>query len=382
MKIKLVVISSLLVAFAVGNFYKFSVISPDVHVSLLDIAVSLLTVVAIFRNKLKIEKYLVLFLGLGLISLIPACFHYGQSATLVGLLYLARFAVYALFAWTIKSLLKPEGTTQLILILGILLVTVGLGQYFLFPDVRALQVAEWDPHYFRVVGTLLDPGFMGIMLLLFMLFLTELKDNFFKIIWGFTYLAFILTYSRSSYLAYIVAMGFVAFKRKSLRLLLFTWLLLGISLPLLPRASSGEGVKLERTSSIQARITNWLQAATIFKEHPVLGVGFNVYRYAQNEYGFLGESKWLQSHAGAGADSSLLFVGATTGLIGLMAYLFYLDGLWKNSKIKPYLVAILVHSLFLNSLFYPFVLVFLALLTDCKLPSTLSESDSRPHPSR
>ena len=39
--------------------------------------------------------------------------------------------------------------------------------YFIFPDVRSLAVDQWDPHYYRLVGSLLDPGFTGIILVLF-----------------------------------------------------------------------------------------------------------------------------------------------------------------------------------------------------------------------
>lgn len=382
MKTKYLVISSLFVAFAVGNFFKFSLFSPDVHISVLDIVVLELSLVALFKNKIKINKYLGIFLGVSLVSLILAYFHYGLSATLVGFMYLLRFAVYASFGWTIGKLIGVSDRSKLIILLGTLTVVIGLGQYFLFPDIRSLQIAEWDPHYYRVVGTLLDPGFIGIILVMFLVFLSDGKNYLFKLLWAASYFALAFTYSRSSFLAFLIAMAYVAWRKKSWNFLLFTWFLLGITLPLLPRASSGEGVKLERTSSIEARLVNWTNAATIFRDHPILGVGFNVYRYAQNEYGFLGESKWLRSHAGAGADSSLLFVGATTGLIGLSAYFFYLDSLWKNLTLRPYLLALLVHSLFLNSLFYPFVLIFLALLTDCKLPSALFASDSQKHQSQ
>jgi O-antigen ligase len=144
-------------------------------------------------------------------------------------------------------------------------------------------------------------------------------------------------------------------------------LLLGITLIVLPRSPDGEGVKLERTSSIQARIQNWRNSLIIIRDHPIFGVGFNTYRYAQRAYGFTDTSKWLQSHAGAGADSSLLFVTATAGVFGLLAYLWYLRSLNQlrtpNSELQVVLVALLVHSLFLNSLFYPSVMLWLALLT-------------------
>jgi O-antigen ligase len=313
---------------------------------------------------------------IALVSLIPAYFRFGLTAVEVGGLYLLRFAIYASLFWTVQKLFKPSQIGKVITVLGLTLVITGLGQYLLLPDVRFLKILGWDDHYYRVVGTLLDPGFMGIMLVLFLVFLSEYKDRAHKLLWVVTYISLLLTYSRSSYLAYLVAMTFVAYKNKSIKFLLITWTILILSVPILPRASSGEGVKLERTSSIQARLDNWRNSLFIIKDNPITGVGFNTYRYAQKQYGFISDSDWQTTHAGAGADSSLLFVGATTGLIGLMCYLLYLSTLWKYEKMRPALLAILVHSWFLNSLFYPFVLVFLALFMANSLPSAPSETGS------
>jgi hypothetical protein len=98
-------------------------------------------------------------------------------------------------------------------------------------------------------------------------------------------------------------------------------------------------------------------------------VGFNAYRYAQRDYGFLEEERWQLSHAGAGADSSLLFVLATTGILGLGAYLkIWLKVLEKSGSKKNRLLVLTVlgvllsHSLFLNSLFYPWIMAWLWLV--------------------
>jgi hypothetical protein len=371
----------LVLAFIAGNIYKISLFASDVRVSVLDVVVILMTIFAVVThhktiNIKNLKSPLGLFLLIALISLIPAYFRFGLSAVEVGGLYLLRFAVYASLFWTVQKLFKPSQIGKVITVLGLTLVITGLGQYILLPDVRFLKTLGWDDHYYRVVGTLLDPGFMGIMLVMFLVFLSEFKDRAHKLLWVVTYISLLLTYSRSSYLAYLVAMAFVAYKNKSIKFLLITWTILILSVPILPRASSGEGVKLERTSSIQARLDNWRNSLFIIKDNPITGVGFNTYRYAQKQYGFISDSDWQTTHAGAGADSSLLFVGATTGLIGLMCYLLYLSTLWKYEKMRPALLAILVHSWFLNSLFYPFVMVFLALFMANSLPSIPSESGS------
>ena len=357
----------LALGFAFGNLYKFSFFSAEVRISALDIVVFTLTLLALPVN-LKKYRYLVIpitvFFTVGLVSLIFALPAYGWQAIFVGSMYLTRWTVYSLFFASIIQLIKSSKIVHLLYSLGIITAILGLAQYLVFPDVRALAVAEWDPHYFRVVGTFLDPGFTGLILVFALIFLTlnPLKNRLINLIsWSASYLAFALTYSRSSYAAFLVSMTYIAWRRKSLKFFLFIIILFLTTVYALPRSPGGEGVDLERTSSIQARIDSWTTAWRIFTRHPVLGVGFNTYRYAQ------GAS--LTSHAGAGADSSLLFVAATTGLAGLLAYLWYIKRLFSLIP-NSYLLALLVHSIFLNSLFYPAVMVWIALL--------LSVSDSPP----
>ena len=351
---------ALIIAFIFGNLYKFSFFSPDVRLSLLDTVVFTLTLVT-FPPKLGKYRFLttpvLVFFSLAFISLLLAFPIYGWQAVLVGSMYLARWLVYTIFFASIIQLIKPSKIRKMLLIMGISAAILGLGQYLLFPDVRSLAVAEWDPHYFRVVVTFLDPGFTGLILVFTLILLENVS-----LWWVLTYLALALTYSRASYLAFLASMAYLAWKRKGWKFFVKILLLFTFTIYLLPRAPDGEGVKLERTSSIQARIDSWTTAWQIFIEHPLLGVGFNTYRYAQ------GAS--LKSHAVAGADSSLLFVAATTGTLGLLAYLWYLRRLSQFPMSNFYFPALLVHSLFLNSLFYPAVMVWISLL--------LSSSDFLP----
>jgi O-antigen ligase len=131
------------------------------------------------------------------------------------------------------------------------------------------------------------------------------------------------------------------------------------------------GISSASTTSNLLSIKNSFK---IFSQNPFLGTGFNVYRYVQKNQGLLPQDDWLENHAGAGADSSLLFVAATTGVIGLVCYLFYLIRLFKLPNLNYYVIPLLAHSLFLNSLFYPAVLVWLSILVakEYKIPSVLS----------
>ena len=71
----------------------------------------------------------------------------------------------------------------------------------------------------------------------------------------------------------------------------------------------------------------------------------------------------------SGSDSSLLFVFATTGIVGLMIFLYAGRVMFSSTGRAVYgiafvssLVAVLIHSLFLNSLFYPWVMGWMGIL--------------------
>jgi len=362
-------------AILTGNIFKFTFYSPDVRISLLDIVVFMVTSgIVLVRLKdfskllsenIQITSSLFILICWLLITLFPTVGIYGTTATVIGLFYWIRLLLYSLLGFALASLFTRGQIKNLTFVSGLSLLISGIFQYLVFPDIRNLQVSEWDPHYYRVVGSLLDPGFMAILLLLFMVFLITrpLKNLFHNyLLISTTYLIFALTYSRSGYLAMMAYSAVVSFTKHSWRPLILSGLLLFFTVLILPRSPDGEGVKLERTSSITARIQNWKNSFHIILSHPISGVGYNVYRYAQKEAGFLDNSNWLKSHAGAGADSSLLFITATSGLFGLLFYLNYLKALFSLKTISYELTALLIHSMFLNSLFYPLVLFWISCL--------------------
>jgi len=345
----------------------------------------------IWRFGLKKKKYqlpplafpIFSFAIISLLSLGVATPLLSNREVIVAGLYLARWLVYAGLYFVVfdtkKRLFKKSNPLNLLMILGVAIALFGFVQYFLWPNLKPLEALDWDPHFYRLVATFLDPGFTGLILVLTLIILLNLifenKKNKWLILAGAaTYVALILTHSRSSYLAFLVGMGLIAFLKKNLKIFLIAIVVLALSLMALPQPK-GEGGKLARTYSVVERFQSWQNAVAIIKDHPVLGVGFNAYRYAQRDYGFLEDEDWQESHAGAGADSSLLFVLATTGIIGLVAYLWYLVSagalaFWQRKKMVGIvclasLGAIIAHSFFLNSLFYPWIMGWLMILLAC-----------------
>lgn len=337
----------LTLAFLGGNLAKYS------HVSLLDIIVVLLWILKIpkiLNRENVLLKPIFSFVAVGVISLLIGLFKFEYQQIGIGAMYLLKFLIYSSLSGVLIQ------SNKLIPIIGIGAAILGLVQYFIIPDIRFLSLWNWDPHYYRVVGTFLDPGFTGIILVLTLVFIVI--NRYHKFWWTIVYLAMALTYSRASYLAFFTAFTWISYQKRTWKYFLVSLCLISMTVTILPRSSDGEGVKLERTSSVWARIESWKTAWKIFSNNPIIGVGFNTYRYAQKAS--------AESHAGAGSDSSILLVMATTGILGLLFYLKYLKILWKlsnkNLVLSTSLVAIFVHSWFLNSLFYPSIMLWVALL--------------------
>lgn len=382
----------LILLFPFGQLTRLPVFfSPQVHVYLSDLTLLVLIIswlfYHLFRQKTPFRppllKPILLFAGVALFSLLVNFSRLSLGEFLISSLYLLRWLAYAGVYFLIYTFVKTKPSSAKILIRllilgGVLIAVFGLLQYFFYPKLRNLYYLGWDPHENRLFGTFFDPNFTGVILVLTLILITIFAFdksahlfNFVNGAWVITYLSLMFTYSRSSYLAYLTAMLTIGVIKKSWKFIAAILIIFTITLLLLPRPP-GEGVKLERTSTINARFANYQQILTIIKDHALFGVGFNSLRYAKRDYGFLDKETWQETHSAAGADSSFLFIWATTGIFGLISYLWLW---WKiltiepssnhppagetgqtTAMILPISVALLTHSLFLNSLFYPWIM--------------------------
>lgn len=324
-------------------------LGSGVTLYLQDVALSLVIIMAVIRYGLltKIRKFrlirpIALFAGIGIVSLFV-------NPTVKGNLYLLRWTVYSLlYGVILVSPLSARFWLWWLSSFGVALGAIGLVQFVWYPDLRNLWYLGWDPHYYRVFATLLDPNYVGILLVLTIFILAFMYRRFG---WqmGVVGVALLLTYSRSSYLALLAGVGvaIVFFKRWKEGLFLFLLFLLAIVY--LPKAG-GDTLSLDRYDSTVSRLQNWQQTVTEIAKRPVFGHGLGV----------------------TGTDSSILYVGVTTGLVGLAGYLWLMVEqiiLVRRSKNKPFRVlfyatfaALFVHSLFVNSLFYPWVMIWMWVL--------------------
>jgi len=300
----------------------------------------LVTLLLVNYRRLKFFRPVLWFGLAGLVSLIFSGFQPGG-------LYLVRFLAYSL-------LINLKIDKKYLLFFSSAIAVFGLIQYLLVPDTRFLAALNWDDHYYRLLSTLLDPNFTGIILVLGLILVYFYRPKTWWL-YGLHLAALLLTYSRSSYLALVVSALYLAWFKQKLKLFFLGFSVLGLVLLLLPRPG-GDGVKLERLFSVKQRLDNYREGVSLWQSRPVFGLGFNTLRYYRHD---------PVSHAAGGLDSSLLFVLATTGVVGLIAYVNLLRSLWQKSLLlRLSLVALLVHSLFVNSLFYPFTMIWLWSVVD------------------
>lgn len=323
---------------------------------------------AVKKNKLK---SLLVFTGLALFAWVGNYFVWGKQS-LLGLGYLIRWILLTapLFVFSLKG--EKIDKEKLLRQSIFLLIILGWGQYLLFPDLTKMKFFGWDDHYFRLTGTLLDPNFMGILVVMGLgLEFKRVKRSLVRK--AFYLVTLGLTYSRASWLAWLVLLFsytireifsrpirkdiFLVFRTliRSLKVPAFYfWLIASAVVFLLLPRPEGEGGNLARTASISGRMNSYQQAWRIIKNKPILGVGFNNYRLALKDMNVEVENI-DQNNAASGSDNSFLFVWATTGIFGLFAF-GWLVFSWRPIWL---ILPLVIHAFFNNSLFFPWVVIYI-----------------------
>ncbi|OGM05285.1 hypothetical protein A2125_00735 [Candidatus Woesebacteria bacterium GWB1_43_5] len=345
--------------------YKIPLLIPDLILGLF----VLLFVIGKFKMP-KIWPRAFGFLLLVLFSSLVANFVFQTPAyeVLVGFLYWLRLFANFIFFVAVSNQVGSTKSFSATIFKSLIAISVFVGvfgwiQYLVYPDLRSLYEWGWDDHLYRLAGTFLDPGFTSILLVFGFLaslssFLRNHKRKYIYIaVCLFLFVTVLFTYSRAGYLALAVGTTFLFIQKSRFKSVVFVVVLL-IALLLLPRPE-GEGVRLERVASIVKRLSNYGQTVEIIKKSPLFGVGYNNLCFAKKY--FYPES-YFGSHSCGGSDSSLLFILATGGVLGSSAFihLLYKSRLAKSSLYgSTFLatgIALLTHSLFVNSMFYPWVL--------------------------
>lgn len=323
------------------------------------------------KGGLKFPKFsapFLLFVLFCTVSLTVSLFRHDVFEIIPGFLYLLRFVLYLLSGVVLFNMFESGKISDkefyyAVVSSGILISILGFIQLVLLPDFSVLEEGlGWDPHKNRLASTFLDPNFTGVYLamcaaVIFKKYYVDRKaialDIFFFTI---ITVALFLTFSRSAWAAFAVMIFIFGFY-KSKTLLLVSLLAAFSAYFAVPRVQTRLVGITDPADSAKLRIESWVKAVDISKDNMLIGVGFNNFKIAQREYGYL-DWDTDKDHSSSGSDSSLLLVLATSGVVGLGVFLLGYWQLfftkWESNLLMLALGGgLLIDSLFINSLFYP-----------------------------
>ena len=380
-----------------------------------DFAVVLVLAVSVSRMKkvtslpMYIKSYVVwsmAFLSWSLISLVVHAPYLELTGydTAIALSYWLRLTCYLSLLLALYVLpIAPKEYRKIVIATGIGMALLGLVQLLILPSLTSLSRFGFDPHQNRLVATWLDPNFIGLLFIgTFWGSLAFIK-SFSGTIWyrlGVLNMvasacSIALTKSRSTLLAFLVTLVVWAVlyahanahrifsKRIIVRsisgLLITSVLLAGVIYALGSRGLAS--AYFDPTASL--RVQSYVSALEVIQEYPIGGTGYNAYQFGLAKLG-IGVSSAI--HSRAGSDSSLLTLLATTGIVGVLIIIsgityfigFLVSGTTEQSRgavtaVCLVVVAVLVHSQFVNSMLYPHLLIAWAiLLRSAYEPSSIS----------
>ncbi len=336
-----------------------------------------------------------LFLLVALLSLLMGYPEISWLQKGVSALYWIRLGSYFLLYLVVRNSPVPlPAFLRATMLTAALLAILGFIQLIILPDFTAFSVLGWDPHQGRLLSTWFDPNFLGgffafVLLLILGQLYTPMRAKMDRILpWSVALLlllAIYFTFSRSAYLMLFVGLLVLGIVR-SPRLLLTGGVALVLLVGLNSRAqervedlaqsvlalgTNSYDYSLDETSKL--RVISWQQAIGIFEQSPWLGVGYNTLRYVKLNEGMILDE---DIHSGSGSDSSFLTLLATTGVAGTFFFgwmiltMLQVSFSLKNIRTQEPalynfgfglgvgLLALLIHSLTVNSLLLPFILTF------------------------
>lgn len=355
-----------------------------------------LTLITVLVRRLRpwpldgVTKWVLAFVLVAVLSLVnaSALWGLGVTGTFGPAAFLVRWVLYAGWFWLVTVCLNADDAHASVAVIerGLLAIAAfGIIQSAFLPGFAQMVTwgggnLRWDEQGNRLVSTLLDPNFAGILIVIALLL--ELARDAEQmptrlgrlLVLG---VAVLLTLSRSSILAFLVGVTALLVVRGVRRKLVGLLLAGGVALVpflalLLSFAASFH--KLGIDGSATQRLIPWTRSLTMIADHPWLGVGFNAVPAAQAAYG------WKAiGGADVSLDGGLLFVATMTGIPGVVLYtglivsaLLTCRLVWRRAQepraralaagTAAATVAVLVHSLFTNSLLLPFVMQVLWLL--------------------
>ena len=386
MRILKILLVILLVFFPLGELIRFSfgnniILKPLDIISACIFAWTAILYIKDKKYRVSLHWYFFYFPLIGLLSLGVNSYWLKSDELFISILYLFRWVMYMSVFFAIVHIDKKfkKKIILLLFIDGFAIALAGFLQYFFYPNLNNLFYLGWDNHLYRLFSTFLDPNFVGAFFVLYLIFIAGFlfaknkKNLLIKIFLpALTLIAIFLTYSRSALLMLITSgITFFILSGKK-KFIIYLLLLIGVYIVLASPFFYVENINLFRSYSSFQRISDLKKGLTIFKDHPIIGVGFDSYRYAQYRYHYEYPNTPNPVHDASGTDSSFIFILATTGVIGFIAYLNLWYQLAKKAwKVKnrfslifiTSVIGLFINSFFNNSLFYTEIMVWMWIIT-------------------
>jgi len=373
---------SCIAALSLGQFASITKVGGT-KLYLFDIFILLFSVIGTFYflikdSKFKISVFLLPFFMFCLLAVISLVHNFGYLKTadmMLALSYLVRLFIYISAANVVYNLVTTKQLTlgkiaDTFILSGVIVAIAGFVQLIVLPDFTALDPSlGWDPHYNRLASSFFDPNYVGCYFILVLSFLI-FKDYFYtekekikkKKLYSISFIillmALFFTYSRSAW-GMFGAVVLIYGVLRSRWLVLLSLVIAFSSYFAVPRIQTRLAGITDPADSAHFRLISWSNTLNIAKDHLFLGVGYNAFKKAQIDYGYLTPDT-LKEHSASGSDSSLLLVLATTGIFGLIIFVGGMLMPIISTKSLYSLVVILpllLESNFINSIFYPQILL-------------------------
>jgi hypothetical protein len=342
--------------FSLGQLGRISFFNQQVNFYLYEVVLTLSLFILFLKYRFqpikeawKKYKPIFFFLGILLISLLIDWLKYNLFENIVASLYFFRLILYFFYFFYLQYYIKSHNNFSKIIKKGIFLIAVltvisALIQYFFYPDLRNLLYQGWDPHLYRIFGVFFDTS---IAAAIFGIFFLTINQPLIKVI----YLILVaLSFSRSIYLGLSLTLIYLFIRQRQFKRIILFLLFFMILIFLIPKPA-GEGVNLKRFYSIASRAEDYRQGIDLWKNKLIFGYGYNRIRYIKNSGSI---------HSGATFSSSFLTILVSSGILGLLSFIWTLWSLKKSNKIAPILLIFLsIVSLFDNILLHPFILFLL-----------------------
>jgi len=372
-----------------GRIPLFSVGLASAPLMVNDLAVGLLLITAVLvaarTRSLRVDApglAALLFAAIGGVSTLAAVPRFGLAPfeVVVSLAYLARWLFYfGIYLVVINWVQRRDvaavwGALEWMMLafcaFGVVqsLFLPGFAQ-MIYPESR--PYLDWDPQGHRLVSTALEPNIAAMMIVLVLLVQLGQLAAGARVAWwkpALLFVAVVMTLSRSGALALLFGgVTILAVRGLNRRLVQLGALLLVAIVAALPKLIpfAQDYNKLSLTGSAVGRLVNLAQALGAFLDNPVIGVGFNTFGFYMERQGVARLGLSFQS-----SDGGLLFAAVMTGVLGLSVFVTMLvlvfrrcRRVWRNVAtysamergtcigIAAGIVAIVVHSTFVNSLF-------------------------------